>query len=180
MQRHKKERRRQAGMVSHGHGRKGVEGVRRTWTLKGHGFHGSYLPSAWVALYRLGDQSHHPVIHTSGMAVASWRLRKKDPVSVSLDRGKEKGRARLSRVMEYVLPNMRPFRGISKSTVDEGGNCTFSVAQPRVFPMLAKYYEVFLPLCSKPGLSVTIRTTATTREEGIHRLARRGFPFKED
>jgi large subunit ribosomal protein L5 len=168
-----------SGARDHGTRKKGVKTLRVTWSLKGHGFQPSYLPAAWTALYRLGGQDPLPVIHRSSVSVAAWRLRQGDPVSVRLDRQGEKAEDRWKTTLTYVLPNMRPFRGVSRHGVDGAGNCAFPIQQPRVYPSLAKEYERFLALCSKPGLSRRVETSPSlnTRAQGRQALSLLGLPF---
>ena len=176
-----KEVRRETSVRSHGKraaGGRRVKGVSLAWSLKRHGFKASYVPSAWRALSRLSGQTSAPVRHRSAVSVAGWRLRKGEVVSLSVDRPSKVGAARVSRTVEEILPGMRPARRLSRKTVDKAGACTFPILQPRVYGELSERYDDFVSLCSEPGLSMTVRTGAKTREEGIAVLAARGFPFR--
>ena len=107
-------------------------------------------------------------------------MRKGDVVSLRVDRPVSVGAARVSRTVEEILPAMRPARGIARKTVDRTGACTFPILQPRVYGELSDRYDDFVSLCSERGLSRTVRTGATTRDDGIAILRSRGFPFRRE
>jgi len=61
--------------------------------------------------------------------------------------------------------------------VDDRGNCTVGIPQPMAFPTLEPYYEEFIALCSKRGMSMSLETTANSKELGIALLTGRQFPL---
>jgi ribosomal protein L5 len=150
------------------------------WNLKGHEFNIHYASHAWTALYRLGFKSSIPVFHTSGVPVASMRLRTGDIVSVASRLGKADSTVLLQEIVQNVLPNTRPFRGLSPKGADGNGNFTFPIIQPRIFDALANHYDMFMPLCSKPSRSVTVQTRLMNRNSRLREMRNLGLPVMRD
>ncbi len=90
---------------------------------------------------------------------------KGDLVGVKVHLTGESMYAFLDHRVSIVLPQVRPFYGLEENMVDDNGNISFPIKQPMVFPALEKFYEVFLPLCSKTGLYVTRETSCKSRNE---------------
>jgi len=151
--------------------------VLLSWSRRHHAFQESYIPYAWSALYLIAGNDTIPTVHTSTQAVASWRLRKGDPVAVTRRLKNHTGIQLIEDIVTHVLPNMRPHRGVSISGADNNGNFTFPIAQPRVFPALHSHYDDYRSLCSKPGLSVTIQTNQPTRFDTLTLMKYLGLPL---
>jgi ribosomal protein L5 len=136
-----------------------VTGMDVFWSLRHVGMKPESRTGAWTALYR--RTGHSPQMHRSEKSVASWRLREGDYVGLSVKRtAKEAMSFRETRVVR-VIPQFRPFQGYSMSEIDaRSGVCTLPILNPLAFSALESYYELLVPRCSEPGLSVTIHTNA--------------------
>ena len=80
----------------------------------------------------------------------------------------------MERLVNIALPRTKDFRGISPGAADEMGNYTLGIKEHSIFPETAdeELKDVF-------GLSITIVTTAKSKEEVISFLTHLGFPFKK-
>ncbi len=80
----------------------------------------------------------------------------------------------LSRLLDVALPRTRDFRGLEKTSVDANGNLTIGVREHIVFPEVIgeDVKNIF-------GLSVTLATTAQSREDALEMFTLLGIPFKK-
>lgn len=117
------------------------------------------------------------MIVTSGKSVSSYRRMKGDIVGLKVHLTGSNMWGWRNHRRTYALPQLRPFTGYSVSMVDQKGNISFPIKQPMVFPVREKFYEVLLPLCSKPGLYVTRETSCQSREESLSLLTARQVPL---
>jgi len=74
-----------------------------------------------------------------------------------------------------IIPRMKDFRGISKKSIDEMGNLTIGIKEHIVFPETGdeEIKDIF-------GLSVTLVSTASNKEEALAFFEYLGIPFKKD
>lgn len=80
----------------------------------------------------------------------------------------------LDRLINFSLPRVRDFKGISPKSFDNFGNYNFSIKDQTIFPEIVvdKVENVY-------GINVTIVTTGKTKEESKALLDGFGMPFKE-
>jgi large subunit ribosomal protein L5 len=80
----------------------------------------------------------------------------------------------LDKLIHIARPRTRDFRGISEGAVDEMGNMTIGIRENTIFPETSDedLKDVF-------GLSITIVTTAKSREEALEFFRHLGIPFKK-
>lgn len=80
----------------------------------------------------------------------------------------------LDRMINFAIPRMRDFRGISLRSVDQSGNLTLGFKEHIVFPeMIGEDVKTIF------GFEVTMVTNAKTREEAIALLRLLGIPFQK-
>lgn len=72
------------------------------------------------------------------------------------------------------LPRMRDFRGLKEEGFDKLGNYTFAVTDQLIFPEITPEKSDILH-----GLSISLKTTAKSIDEGRALLEIMGFPFKK-
>ncbi len=107
-------------------------------------------------------------------SIASFKLREGDVIGYQVTlRGKRKNDF-LDRLFNIALPRTKDFQGISRDSVDDMGNLTIGVSEHTIFPETPdeELRNVF-------GLSITVVTTARTREEAEAFLEHIGVPFKK-
>ncbi len=79
------------------------------------------------------------------------------------------------KLVNVVLPRIREFQGVPKTSFDGRGNYTLGLKEQICFP------EVDYDTIDKVrGLEVSIVTTAKTDDEGRHLLELLGMPFTKD
>ena len=143
--------------------------------MRNRQFDSKYLVDIYGVLLRRTGQ--HPQIIRTTKSVSSYRLMVGDVVGAKTTRTGNAMYAFLDNLVSNVRPNTRPFSGIPMTSLDDKGNFTFFVKQPIAFSELGTYYEVLLPLCSKPGLYITIETNCKTKEEAISLLTSLKVPL---
>lgn len=113
-----------------------------------------------------------PVVTKAHTSIAGFKLRagSSNGAKVTL-RGRRMWDF-LTRFISIVLPRTRDFRGISRNSLDQKGNCTVGIKEHIAFPELASD-----AIRQMIGFEVTIVTNAKSKQEGISLLEHFGFPF---
>lgn len=116
-----------------------------------------------------------PAPRAAKKSIASFKLREGDMVGYQVTlRGPQKD-SFFDKLVNIALPRTRDFRGISRDSVDEMGNITIGVREHTIFPETSdeELRNVF-------GMSITITTTATNKEDALKYLEYLGFPLKKE
>jgi len=79
----------------------------------------------------------------------------------------------LDRLVNFALPRVRDFKGISPKSFDNFGNYNFSVREQIIFPEID-----FDKVDNIYGINITVVTTAKTKEEAKALLDGFGMPFR--
>ncbi|MEX0933916.1 MAG: 50S ribosomal protein L5 [Candidatus Paceibacterota bacterium] len=116
-----------------------------------------------------------PRVSGARTSIASFKLREKDPIGLSVTLRGGRMYDFLDRLFNVAVPRIRDFRGFDPASIDAMGNITIGLAEHNIFPETAdeELRDVF-------GLSVTIVTTARNREEAGSFLSSLGMPFKRE
>jgi large subunit ribosomal protein L5 len=114
----------------------------------------------------------HPVITRAKKSIAAFKLRAGMPIGMMVTLRGRRMYEFLDRLINAVLPRIRDFRGMSRTSFDGRGNYSLGLKDQLVFPEI-EYDKVD----KARGLEVTIVTTASSNEEGRHLLELLGFPF---
>ncbi len=115
-----------------------------------------------------------PVITRAKKAIAGFKLRQGMPVGMMVTLRRDRMYAFLERLINFSLPRIRDFRGISPKSFDGRGNYTLGVREQLIFPEIS--YDSIDQI---RGMDISIITTATTDEEGRALLKAVGMPFRE-
>lgn len=114
------------------------------------------------------------VITRAKKSIAAFKLREGMPIGVRVTLRKERMWDFLDKLMNFALPRVRDFRGISDKGFDGRGNFTLGIKEHSIFPELeADRIE------NPKGMNITIVTTATTDKEGKFLLEKLGMPFRK-
>lgn len=107
-------------------------------------------------------------------AIATFKTRIGDQIGYQVTLRGKRAEDFLNRLVHIALPRTKDFKGISADAIDEMGNYTLGIKENTVFPETAdeELKDVF-------GMSVTVVTTAKTKEEAKAYLTHLGFPFKK-
>jgi large subunit ribosomal protein L5 len=115
-----------------------------------------------------------PVISKSKKDVASFKLRKNQPIGCRVTLRGDAMFEFFDRLVAASLPRIRDFRGLSPRKFDGRGNYTFGIAEHSIFP------EIELEKIKRSqGMDITIVTTAPNDDQARDLLKFMGFPFAE-
>lgn len=106
-------------------------------------------------------------------SIASFKLRKGVPIGCMVTLRGERMYEFFDRFVNFAMPRIRDFRGVSDKSFDGRGNYTLGIREQVIFP------EVNYDKIDKiRGLNITISTSAKTDEEAKALLKYMGMPFR--
>ena len=114
-----------------------------------------------------------PQIRGAKVSVASFGIRRGMPDGLRVTLRSEKMYSFLDKLFSIVLPRLRDFRGVSKSSFDRQGNYTLGIVEHTVFP------EIDITKSQSRGLEITIVTKSKDIEESMKLLELLGMPFEK-
>ncbi|HEX8591274.1 MAG TPA: 50S ribosomal protein L5 [Candidatus Paceibacterota bacterium] len=114
-----------------------------------------------------------PSARAARQSIASFKLREGDIVGYQATLRGDRMWQFLDKLIHIALPRTRDFRGLSASSVDDMGNYTLGIRENTIFPETSEedLKDVF-------GLSVTLVSTAKTKEEAEAFYRHLGLPLK--
>jgi len=113
------------------------------------------------------------VVAKARRSVAAFRLREGVPIGIFTTLRGSRMWEFLDRLINFSLPQVRDFRGLSPKGFDGRGNYNFGVEEQAIFP------EIDVDKIDKfRGMNITIVTTADTDEEGQELIRLLGMPFR--
>ncbi len=115
-----------------------------------------------------------PVKTMAKKSIANFKLRQGMNVGCKVTLRGNKMYEFLDRLINFSLPRVRDFKGISNKAFDNFGNYNFSIKDQTIFPeiIVDKVDNIY-------GINVTIVTTGKNKEEARALLDGFGMPFKE-
>lgn len=113
-----------------------------------------------------------PLLTKSKKSISNFKIRDGAPVGYKVTLRKVKMYEFLDRLINFVIPRIRDFRGVSANAFDQNGNYTLGVKEQTIFPELELDK---LPIAH--GMDICIVTTAKTKEEARGLLEGFGMPF---
>lgn len=116
-----------------------------------------------------------PSLRGAKKSIASFKLRQGDPVGLMATLRGARMYSFMDKLLNVSLPRTKDFRGLTRKSVDNIGNITFAVKEHTIFPETSdeELKDVF-------GVSITLVTTAKTKEEAIAFFEMIGIPFKKE
>ncbi len=115
-----------------------------------------------------------PVVTRAKKSIASFKLRAGMPIGCKVTLRGARMYEFLDRLINFAMPRIRDFKGVSDKGFDGKGNYTLGIKEQIIFP------EVDYDKVDKiRGMNITINTTAKTDEEGKALLKQLGMPFKK-
>jgi large subunit ribosomal protein L5 len=105
-------------------------------------------------------------------SIATFKLRQGDVIGYAATLRGARMLNFLDKLINIAIPRMRDFQGISRKSIDEMGNVTIGIKEHIIFPETSEeeLKDIF-------GLSITIVTTAKTKEEAEVFFEHIGIPF---
>ena len=124
-------------------------------------------------LHKITGQN--PATRESKKSIAAFRVREGDPVGFQVTLRGKRMFDFLDKLFNVALPRARDFRGLSRKSVDGMGNYSIGLKEHVIFPDTSDedIKDVF-------GLSITIVTTASEKEEAAAFLEYIGLPLKKE
>ncbi|HEY9792849.1 MAG TPA: 50S ribosomal protein L5 [Candidatus Obscuribacterales bacterium] len=115
-----------------------------------------------------------PVVNRARKSIATFKVRKGQPVGASVTLRGERMFDFLSKLINIALPRIRDFRGVSPKSFDGRGNFSIGVKEQIIFPEIN--YE---SVDAIRGMDISIVTTAPSDQEARALLSHLGMPFKK-
>lgn len=107
-------------------------------------------------------------------SVAGFKIREGWPIGCKVTLRGEKMYELLERLITYVFPRIRDFRGLSAKSFDGRGSYNLGIREQIVFPEID-----FDKIDVVRGLNIAITTSANSDQEARALLSAFKFPFKE-
>ena len=114
-----------------------------------------------------------PVVTVAKKAIAGFKIREGMPIGCKVTLRRARMYEFLDRLVNFSIPRIRDFRGLSPKAFDGQGNYNMGLTEQIAFPEID--YDKIDKL---RGLSICITTTARSDEEGRALLAAFQFPFR--
>ncbi len=113
-----------------------------------------------------------PVLCRSRMSISNFKIRDGVPVGYKVTLRRERMYEFLDRLVNFVIPRIRDFRGVSVRAFDKNGNFTLGVKEQTIFPELELDK---VPITH--GMDICFVASSKTKEETKSLLASFGMPF---
>jgi len=130
------------------------------------------LEDAFAALTLISGQK--PVTTVARKSIANFRLREGNKIGCKVTLRGDRMYEFLDRLLSFVLPRVRDFRGVSPKAFDGRGNYSLGLTEYLVFPELNP--DKFT---RSQGLNIAFVTTTDNDEEGRELLRLFGMPFRD-
>lgn len=113
-----------------------------------------------------------PALRRSKKSISNFKIRDGAPVGYKVTLRKARMYEFLDRLINFVIPRIRDFRGVSATAFDQNGNYTLGVTEQTIFPGLELDK---VPVTH--GMDISFVTSAKTKEEAMSLLKGFGMPF---
>ena len=114
-----------------------------------------------------------PVVTLAKKAIAGFKIREGMPIGCKVTLRRDNMYEFLDRLVNFAIPRIRDFRGLSPKGFDGQGNYNMGITEQIAFPEID--YDKIDKL---RGMNISFTTTARTQEEGRALLSAFQFPFK--
>jgi large subunit ribosomal protein L5 len=115
-----------------------------------------------------------PIVTNARKSVAAFKIRDGWPVGCKVTLRRERMYEFMDRLVNFAIPRIRDFRGLSRRSFDGRGNFSLGVKEQIMFPEI-DYDQIDMIR----GMDITITTTAKTDEEALALLQAFNFPFRD-
>ena len=114
-----------------------------------------------------------PVVTKAKKSIAVFKLRAGQKIGVMVTLRRNHMYEFLDRLVNFALPRVRDFKGVSPKAFDGRGNYTLGIREDIIFP------EINYDRMDKPkGMNITFTTNARNDEQGRALLRHLGMPFR--
>lgn len=115
-----------------------------------------------------------PSVRKAKKSISNFKLRAGIPIGCAVTLRGDLMYEFLDRLLNFALPRIRDFRGISPNSFDGRGNFTLGIKEQVIFPEIS-YSKIEKIM----GMDITIVTSAKTDEEAFELLKDFGAPFRK-
>jgi len=116
-----------------------------------------------------------PIRNLAKKSISNFKIREGAPVGSSVTLRGKKMYDFLYRLINFTLPRVKDFRGLSPKSFDGKGNYTIGFKEQLSFPEISGEAADQIH-----GLEVVINTSANDNKSGLVLLEKIGLPFKKD
>jgi large subunit ribosomal protein L5 len=114
-----------------------------------------------------------PVVTKAKKSIAIFKLRAGQKIGAMVTLRRDQMYEFYDRLVNFALPRVRDFKGVSPKSFDGRGNYTLGIREEIIFP------EINFEKLDKPkGMNITFNTTAANDEQGRALLRHLGMPFR--
>lgn len=114
-----------------------------------------------------------PVVTMSRKAIAGFKIREGWPIGCKVTLRRDRMYEFMDRLINFSIPRIRDFRGLSSKAFDGQGNYNMGVNEQIIFPEID--YDKIDRL---RGMNITFTTSAANDDEGRALLSAFNFPFR--
>jgi large subunit ribosomal protein L5 len=114
-----------------------------------------------------------PVVTRAKKSIATFKLREGMPIGCKVTLRGTRMFEFLDRFINFSMPRIRDFKGISDKAFDGRGSYTVGIKEQLIFPEIE--YDKIDKI---RGMNITFNTTASTDEEAKALLKQFGMPFR--
>ncbi|MBI3590468.1 MAG: 50S ribosomal protein L5 [Candidatus Melainabacteria bacterium] len=115
-----------------------------------------------------------PVITRAKKSIATYKIRQGGPVGCMVTLRGQRMYDFFSKLVNFILPRLRDFRGVSPKSFDGRGNYNLGLKEQIVFPEI-NYDKID----NVRGMDIAFVTTAKSDEEAKTLLSALGMPFRK-
>jgi large subunit ribosomal protein L5 len=115
-----------------------------------------------------------PVVTKAKKSIAVFKLRAGQKIGATVTLRRDTMYEFFDRLVNFALPRVRDFKGVSPKAFDGRGNYTLGIREGIIFPEIQQVEKLEKP----KGMNITITTTARTDEQGRALLRHLGMPFR--
>jgi large subunit ribosomal protein L5 len=126
-----------------------------------------------VALGQVSGQK--PKVTRAKKAIASFKLRQGDAIGLVVTLRGKRMYAFVDRMISIVLPRLKDFRGVKRTSFDARGNYTLGLHEYSVFPEIDPASVDVLQ-----GMEIVFVMNAKDKKEGYALLEAMGMPFAKE
>ncbi len=108
-------------------------------------------------------------------AIATFKLRIGDPIGLVVTLRGARMYDFFDKIVKVVLPRIKDFRGVKRTSFDKTGNYTLGLYEYSVFPEIDPGSVEKLQ-----GMEIVIVTSAKTNQESLALLEQMGMPFTKE
>ncbi|OIO39957.1 MAG: 50S ribosomal protein L5 [Candidatus Omnitrophica bacterium CG1_02_49_10] len=115
-----------------------------------------------------------PIVTRAKKDISNFKIRAAAPIGVKVTLRSKRMYEFLDRLFNVAIPRIRDFKGMTPDSYDGRGGYTFGVIEQSIFPEIDRD-----KIQKARGMSITIQTTAKSKEEMIELLSGLGMTFKK-